>query len=262
MKNMLSVIVLTLNEAKHIRACLESVQSFADELLVLDSASVDETAALAQAVGARIVTRLFDNYAAQRNAALEYARGDWIFFIDADERANERLGKEIRARISHSENAMTEQVLFWVPRQNYIFGKWIRHTGWAPDYQPRVLKKGRARFDTARPVHELVIADGKQDYLETPLVHYNYETLAQFRRKQIRYTRFEAQMMAAEGIRPRWRSYPSAPAREFYRRFIALSGYRDGLHGLGLSLLMAYYAFWRQVWAAELARQKYSSNEN
>ncbi len=253
---MLSVVVLTLNEAKHIRACLESVQSFADELLVLDSGSADETVALAQAAGARVATRAFDNYAAQRNAALELARGDWIFFIDADERASAALGNEIRACISHSENAMTEKVLFWVPRQNYIFGKWIQHTGWAPDYQPRVLKKGRARLDTTRPVHELVIADGKQGYLETRLVHYNYETLAQFRRKQKRYTQFEAQMMAAEGIRPRWRSYPSMPMREFYRRFIVLAGYRDGLHGLGLSFLMAYYAFWRQVWAGELARAK------
>lgn len=251
----LTAIVLTLNEAKHIRACLESCCAFVDEMLVFDSGSSDSTVALAEAVGARVVTRPFDNYAAQRNAALDAATGDWIFFIDADERADERLGREIHERISHSENAMSGEVLFWIPRKNYIFGKWIQHTGWSPDYQPRVLKKGRARFDATRPVHELVIADGKEGWLQTPLVHYNYDTLAQFRRKQKRYTLFEAQMMAAEGVRPRGRSYLSMPAREFYRRFITLSGFRDGLHGLALSALMAYYAFWRQVWAAELARK-------
>jgi hypothetical protein len=150
---------------------------------------------------------------------------------------------------------MSDQVLFWIPRKNYIFGKWIQHTGWSPDYQPRVLKKGKAWFDPARPVHELVIAQGGELFLENPLTHFNYETLAQFREKQRRYTRYEAQIMAAEGIRPRWPSYISMPLREFIRRFVSLCGYRDGLHGLWLSLLMAYYAFWRQVWAAEMANK-------
>jgi hypothetical protein len=84
------------------------------------------------------------------------------------------------------------------------------------------------------------------------LVHYNYETLAQFRNKQVRYTRFEAQQMYQAGIRPRLRSFVSMPVREFARRFISLRGYRDGLHGLTLSVLMAYYAFWRQVWLSEM----------
>lgn len=253
---MLTVIALTLDEEKHIVACLDSVRGFADELLVFDSGVNDRVVGLAEAGGARIVRRKFDNYAAQRNAALEAASGDWILFIDADERADGELGREIRERISHSDNAMPGEVLFWVPRKNYIFGKWTRHAGWSPDYQPRVLKKGRAWFDAARPVHELVIAHGKEGFLETPLVHYNYDTVAQFRAKQERYTEFEAQMMAAEGIRPRFKSYLSMPAREFYRRFITLEGFRDGMHGFRLSILMAYYTFRRQVRAAELGRSK------
>jgi hypothetical protein len=250
----LSGIVLTLNEAKHIRECLESIRGFVDEMIVFDSGSGDGTAEIAALAGARVISRPFDNYAAQRNAAIEAGRGDWVFFIDADERADAALGQEIREQISHSDSAIPNTVLFWIPRKNFIFGKWIRHTGWAPDYQPRVLKKGRAWFDPARPVHELVIAEGSEGFLNTPLVHYNYETLAQFRDKQRRYTKFEAQIMAAEGVPPRLRSYLSMPAREFLRRFILLEGYRDGLHGLWLSLLMAYYAFWRQVWTAELVR--------
>jgi|SRR5581483_2226169 hypothetical protein len=252
----LSGIVLTWNEEKHIRECLASMRGFVDELVVFDSGSTDGTVEYAQAAGARVVARQFDNYAAQRNAAMEAATGDWIFFMDADERANALVGQEIRDAISHSQNTIPETVLFWIPRKNYIFGKWIQHTGWSPDYQPRVLKRGSTIFDPARPVHELVIAQGSQAYLEHSLVHYNYETLAQFCAKQRRYTRFEAEMMVAEGVHPRRRSYLSMPLREFYRRFISLSGFRDGMHGLLLSILMAYYVFRRQVWAAEFAAKK------
>ncbi len=248
----LSVIVLTYNEAKHIRACLESVRAFAGELLVFDSNSTDNTREIARESGARVEARAFDNYPNQRNAAMDAARGEWIFFIDADERADAQVGEEIRNEISRIEHTMQDTALFWIPRKNFIFGKWIQHTGWSPDYQPRVLRKTRAHFDPARPVHELVIAQGGELYLKNPLTHYNYETLAQFRTKQKRYTKFEAQEMFTQGIRPRLRSFVSMPVREFTRRFFSLQGYRDGLHGFVLSALMGYYAFWRQVWAREM----------
>ena len=241
----LTVGVLTHNEQKHIRDCLASVRAFADELLVLDDFSTDDTVALAREMGARVEFRKLDNFPNQRNAAIELARGEWIFFIDADERATPALGQEIRAAIG----ARPSVVGFWVPRRNIIFGKEIRHTGWSPDYQPRVLKKGRARFDPAREVHELVLWDGEVGYLREPLIHYNYETLAQFRKKQIVYTRYEAQVWYAEGRRARWRGAIGQPLREFFRRYIALQGWRDGGHGLLLSVLMAYYAFvrWRML---------------
>lgn len=252
---MLSVVVLARNEAKHIRDCLESARSFADELLVFDSNSTDATAPIARDAGARVEARTFDNYAGQRNAAIEAANGDWVFFIDADERANVEIGQEIRGEISRIEKTLSGTTLFWIPRKNYIFGKWIQHTGWSPDYQPRVLKKGQAWFDPSRPVHELVVTQGAELYLKQPLVHYNYETLAGFRTKQESYTRFEAEALVAAVGKPRLRSVISIPAREFARRYISLQGYRDGWHGLALSWLMAYYAFWRQVWAREMARK-------
>lgn len=258
----LSVIVLTLNEGKHIRACLESVRPFGDELLVFDSGSTDETAAIARAEGARVETRAFDNYANQRNAALEAARGEWVFFLDADERAGDLVGREICGEIARIKSTAAATTLFWIPRRNVIFGKELRHTGWSPDFQPRVLKKGLAWFDTARPVHELVVTSGESLYLEQPLVHFNYETLAQFRTKQERYTRFEAQMMVEQGIQPRLRSLVSMPAREFLRRFVTLEGYRDGAVGLALSGLMAYYAFWRQVWARQMWRERQAGSRS
>jgi hypothetical protein len=237
----LSVILLTHNEEKHIRACLLSVREFADELIVLDSHSTDRTVELARDAGARIEFRAFDNYPNQRNHAIDLARGEWIFFIDADERATPALGSEILSVI----RGQSAVVGFWVPRRNIIFGKEIRFTGWSPDYQPRVMKKGCARFDPAREVHELVLWTGKVGYLREPLIHYNYETLAQFRAKQEKYTRYEAQVWFKEGKRARWRGAIGQPLREFFRRYISLRGWRDGAHGLWLSLLMAYYAFVR-----------------
>jgi glycosyltransferase involved in cell wall biosynthesis len=244
----LSVVVLTRNEEKHIRDCLLSVRDWADELVVLDSHSTDRTIERAREVGARIEFRAFDNYPNQRNAALELARGDWIFFIDADERATPAVGQEIQSAIHNSPF-----VGFWIPRRNIIFGKEIRFTGWSPDYQPRVLKKGFARFDPAREVHELVLWDGQAGHLREPLIHYNYETLAQFHTKQVKYTRYEAQVWYAEGKRARWRGALGQPVREFFRRYIALQGWRDGGHGLLLSALMAYYAFVRWKMLRELS---------
>jgi glycosyltransferase involved in cell wall biosynthesis len=264
---MLSVIVLTCNEERHIRDCLVSVRDFADELLVLDSNSTDRTVALAREMGARVESRAFDNYPSQRNAAIDLARGDWVFFIDADERATPAVGREIREKIESSRQKAEGSDLsplaprpsslagFWIPRRNIIFGNEIRHTGWSPDYQPRLLRKGRARFDPARQVHELVLWDGEVGYLREPLIHYNYETLAQFREKQTMYTRYETQVWYAEGKRARWRGFIGQPLREFFRRYITLQGWRDGGHGLLLSALMAYFALVRWQKLREMQNQ-------
>jgi glycosyltransferase involved in cell wall biosynthesis len=251
---LLSVVLLTLNEERQIRDCLRSVRGFAGELLVFDSGSQDRTVEWARAEGARVEKRPFDNYAAQRNAALDAAAGEWVFFIDADERADSAFGSELKNEISRIQSTMPDVTLFWVPRKNIIFGKWIAHTGWSPDYQPRVLKKGRAAFDPGRPVHELVVTQGRALCLKHPILHYNYETVAQFRVKQERYTQLEAGEWYAAGRRARWRGFVGQPLREFFRRFVTLQGYRDGAHGLVLSSLMAYYAFRRQVLLARLGR--------
>jgi len=234
---MISVVVLTKDEERNIVACLEGAR-WADELLVLDSGSSDRTVELARSLGARVEFRPFTDYADQRNAALEMARGDWVFFLDADERITPKLREEIREAVLREGMAG-----WWVPRRNYIWGKWIRHAGWYPDYQLRLLRRGKARYDPRRKVHEIVILDGEAGYLQEPLVHYNYDTIAQFLEKQGRYLRYEAQILLEEGIRPKPYTYITQPLREFWRRYVSLQGYRDGWRGLLLSLLMAHYTF-------------------
>ncbi len=231
----LSAIVLTQNEERNIVDCLRSL-SWADEVLVLDSGSEDATVDLAQEMGARVETRPFDNFPCQRNAALELAGGEWLFFVDADERATEELAGEVRKAIAEEEADG-----FWVPRRNYIFGRWIRYAGWYPDYQLRLFRRHKGRYDESREVHELVMLDGPQGYLENPLIHYNYEDIGQFIERQNRYTEMEAAYLFRGGARAKMRNFVLQPCREFRRRYITLQGYRDGRHGLLLSLLMAYY---------------------
>lgn len=253
MKPSLSVVVLTRNEEQHIGECLGSARDWAGELLVMDAESVDHTVEIARRAGAQVECRAWDNFPSQRNAAIELARGEWVFFLDADERATPAVGRELEATLADCSAGIAG---YWIPRRNIIFGKEIRHAGWSPDYQPRLLRRGRARFDPLRTVHELVLWDGEVGYMHEPLIHYNYRNLRQFRTKQVAYTRYEADVWYHEGKRARWRGFVGQPLREFFRRYVGLEGWRDGAHGLLLSGLMAYYAWVRQKMLWEMGRPR------
>lgn len=239
----LVVVVLTRDEAQHIVACLAS-SAFADHRLVFDSFSEDETVELARRAGAEVQKRAFVNYADQRNAALEAVAGrfDWALFVDADERVTPELASAVRRAIE------TPDIAGWrIPRHNYIFGYRMRATGWYPDYQTRLLKVGSARYDPTKAVHEVVLLDGPLGTLDAHLTHFNYQDLRQFAIKQRRYTFYEARVLYDTGIRPRPQNYVLQPLRHFWWRFVKLEGYRDGRHGLRLSLLMAWYEFRKYV---------------
>jgi len=233
----LTAVIITYNEAQHIADCVASLQ-FADEILVMDSHSTDETVQLARDAGARVLFRTFDNFPGQRNAALQAAsqNADWVLFVDADERVTPELAEEIRQAL------LRRDFVAWrIPRHNYIFGQLTRGAGWYPDYQTRLLKVGAVHFDPDRHVHEVVSADGPQGTLKAHLEHYNYENVAQFLSKQQRYARLDAQMLYDQGLRPKPHNYILQPLRQFRWRFFTLKGYRDGWHGLRLSVLMAWY---------------------
>jgi glycosyltransferase involved in cell wall biosynthesis len=238
-----AAVVLARDEEANLSDCLQSV-AWADRLCVLlDPRTTDRSAQIAAGLGAEVREHPFADFASQRNAALEAFEADWVFFIDADERCTSELAAEIRSAVQHPTI-----VGWWVPRRNFIWGRWIRHAGWYPDHQLRLLKRGRARYDPAREVHEVVVLDGSAGYLEHPFVHHNYATVGQFMRKQDHYAHYEARVLVREGISPRPHSLLLQPAREFTRRYLSLRGYRDGLHGLLLCTLMAYYtfiAYWR-----------------
>jgi (heptosyl)LPS beta-1,4-glucosyltransferase len=238
----ISAIVLTRNEERNIADCLDTLR-WAEELLVLDSFSEDATAEIATSTGAEVRQRRFDNYPLQRNAALLMASREWVFFVDADERVTPELAAEIRVAVQ--EGGLDG---WWVPRKNYIFGKWMRHAGWYPDYQLRLMRRERARYDERREVHELVELNGAAGYLQNPLIHYNYDTIREFREKQDRYTDHEVRALLESGQRARPRNLVLQPLRQFRWRYLTLAGYKDGWRGLLLSSLMAYYElvrYWR-----------------
>ncbi len=137
----------------------------------------------------------------------------------------------------------------------------MRGGGWYPDYQLRLMRLEAARYDPEREVHEIVILDGPADYLKEHLIHYNYDSLAQFKFKQGRYLDFEAKILKDKGIRPKPWTYLTMPLREFRRRYFLLGGYKDGWVGLQLCSLMSWYTFITYVRLKQLNVKSSSQTE-
>ncbi len=253
----LIAVILAKNEAKHVAACIDSVP-WADAVMLADSFSDDGTVEIAREKGALISQHDFVNFSVNRNLALDDAAAhgaDWVFFIDADERATPELGAEIRRVI-----AERPEVGWWVPRFNVMWGHTMKGGGWYPDAQLRLLKIGSAHYDPTREVHEFAELDGAEATLTEHLIHFNYESLAHFRLKQNRYLTYEAQILHKKGVRAKPWTYLSMPLREFYRRYVSLKGYRDGWRGLQLCGLMAWYMFKTYLRLRELYRRETPSN--
>lgn len=240
---MLKASILTLNEEHHITECIESLR-WTDGIIVLDSFSSDNTCPLARQAGAEVIQHPFENYSQQRNVALNATDADWVLFVDADERSTPELAAEIQHVILKQNH-----VGWWIPRHNYIIGQRMKGAGWRPDYQLRLLKRQHAHYDEQRAVHEIAILDGKAGYLTESLIHYNYDTLAHFINKQRRYTDYDVGILLEKGIQPKFYTPYTQFFRHFWWRFITLSGWRDGTHGLLLCTLMSYYEMlkYRQV---------------
>jgi (heptosyl)LPS beta-1,4-glucosyltransferase len=237
----LTIIALARNEARHLGPCFRSLQLLVDltnaeTLVVLDDHADEVTERIAHSVARRVARSRFVNFSAQRNRALELATSEWVFFIDPDERCTEPLALEIASVLDRAQCDA-----FRVPRRNILFGREVRHTGWWPDYQTRLLRRANARYDESRQVHEYPIVPGESCTLLNPLVHFNYDSWGHFIRKQRAYAPMEAGALYKDGHRARLRSLIGQPLREFKRRFVDYEGYRDGLTGLALSVAMAVY---------------------
>jgi glycosyltransferase involved in cell wall biosynthesis len=262
---MLSVAIIARDEERHIGAALDSVAGLAGETVVLlDSRTRDRTAEICRARGARVVVEPWRGFPIQRNRALELCSGDWVLFLDADERVTPELRDEIvqivdcRLQIAEAQstidNLQSTIAGYWIPRHNLFFGRALRGGGWYPDRQLRLLRRDRAHYDTGRLVHEWAELDGEAAYLHGHLLHLNIERLDELWRKQTAYAIQEAQTLALAGVGPRWRNFAGAPAREFVRRYITLGGYRDGWVGLLLCAIMAHFEWVKFVHLKGLRR--------
>lgn len=243
----ISVVISAFNEEAKIRDCLESIQ-WADEIIFVDNSSTDKTAQIAKGYKAKVYKRPNNPMLnVNKNFGIWKASADWILYLDADERVTPELKKEIELVVSRKK---LEANGYWIPRKNIIFGKWIEHTGMYPDYQMRLFKKGEGKFP-AFHVHEMIEVDGKTKHLIAPLLHYNFETISQFLYKHIElYAPNEAEMLLKKGYTYSALDAIGFPLSEFLSRFFAREGYKDGLHGLVLSLLLAFYhlAIFARIW--------------
>lgn len=233
---MIAAVVLTRNEARHLPDCLRTLH-WADELLVLDSGSTDNTVALSQAAGARVVTRPFTHFGDQREAALRLVSQPWVLFVDADERVTPALAAEIQATLATKSTAAG----WWLPRRNYFWGRQVRYSGWYPDYQLRLLKVESARYDPDQHVHEVATLNGTDGYLQEPLFHINYDSWREFWAKQRTYAHHETTKLRAQGIPWKPHSVILQPLRAFYRRYMMWQGWRDGVLGFQLAVAMAFW---------------------
>ncbi|MBI4136970.1 glycosyltransferase family 2 protein, partial [Candidatus Roizmanbacteria bacterium] len=233
----LSVVISAYNEEEVIETCLQSV-SWADEIVLIDNTSSDSTASIAKKFKAKVFKRPNNPMLnVNKNYGFTKATGDWILNLDADESVDRELQDEIQ-NILVSENS--PYVGYKIPRKNMLFGKWIRHAGWYPDHQTRLFKRGTGAF-AEKHVHEHIVVTGDVGILTGHIVHHSFRTVSQFIKKHDLYSSNEAENLLKDGYQ--FNGYDSIrfPRREFMSRYFAREGYKDGLHGLALSLLMAFY---------------------
>jgi glycosyltransferase involved in cell wall biosynthesis len=248
----LSVTVITRNEAADIGDALASV-AWADEILVVDSQSTDETVAIARRHGARVVVREWPGYVDQKNHAASLASHDWILSLDADERVTPALADEIRAVMARRPEAIGHAA-FRIPRVTWHLGRWIRSTDWYPDYQLRLYDRRAAQW-TGRYVHEAVSVAGTTGRCEGELQHYAYRDIADHLETIDRYTTYAARQMQESGTRAGLLQIAGHPPLAFLRNYLAHGGIRDGVPGFIISAMNAYYVFLKFAKLWELQRR-------
>jgi (heptosyl)LPS beta-1,4-glucosyltransferase len=237
----LTVTVITRDESAHIAAALQSV-AWADEIIVIDSGSTDDTVAIARKHATRVEVRDWPGYSAQKNHAAELAAHDWILSLDADERVTPELGAEIRSLLEGDPAARG----YRMPRVTRYLGRWIRSTDWYPDYQLRLYDRRVGRWN-GRRVHESVelreTGPLEPGHLRSELHHYPYRDISHHLATIDRYTTLAAAQWHAEGRRTNAFGAVSHARLAFFRNYILRGGIRDGAAGLLVSALNSYYVF-------------------
>ena len=252
----ISAVVSAYNEEKNIADCLESLE-WADEIIVVDNTSSDKTVQIAKKYTSKIFSRVNNQMLnINKNFGFTKAKGEWIINLDADERVSPELKKEILRNFSSDNNFSA----FKTARKNILFNKWIQHGIWWPDYQIRLFRKSKGKFNCLH-VHEKLTVIGEIGQLDNPLIHYNYRSVSQFIKKMNDiYTDNEAENFLNSGKQIHWFDAIRMPANDFLANFFSRESYKDGLHGLVLSLLQSFYAFlvFCKVWE----KQKFWEYQN
>lgn len=243
-----SATIITLNEAEHIGAAIDSV-SWADEVLVVDSGSTDATVEIARARGATILSRAWSGYIDQKNFAAERASHDWILSLDADERVTPALAAEVRALLATEPPRRA----YRMPRVSFHLGRWVRTTDFYPDYQTRLYDRRAARWQ-GKHVHESVSADGPSGQLRQEIEHYSFRDLRDQMDRINLYTTLAARQMHEAGRRAGPLDLLVHPPAAFLRNYVLRRGLLDGMVGLTISLTSACSVFLKFAKLWELQR--------
>lgn len=256
MASKISVVINTLNEEKNIEQAVKSVE-WADEIIVCDMYSDDKTVKIAKDLGAKVVFYEKAGYVEPaRNFAIFKATSEWILILDADEQILGSLADKLK-----EISSMMKQIDYVrVPRKNLIFNHFMKASMWWPDYNIRFFKKGKVKW--GREIHRPpeVLGQGLDLPAEEKyaIVHHNYESVSQFLERMDRYTGVQAEELRKSGYKFVWTDILQKPLSEFLSRFFAGSGYKDGLHGLALSLLQAFsfMIVYLKLWEKEKFAEK------
>ncbi|HXG54923.1 MAG TPA: glycosyltransferase family 2 protein [Vicinamibacterales bacterium] len=247
----LTVTVIAFNEAGHIAAALDSV-AWADEIIVVDSNSTDGTADIARQKATRVIVRAWAGYSEQKNFAADQASHDWVLSVDADERVTPALAAEIRGLLEGGPAARG----YRVRRVTRYLGRWIRTTDWFPDYQLRLYDRRAGRWNGMRIHESFRLNEGAPAQLHAELEHYAYRDVSHHLQKIDAYTTLIADQWMAEGRRTSPIRMALHPPLAFLRNYILRAGFREGGHGLLISMLNSYYVFLKfaKLWERQRRR--------
>lgn len=239
----LSVILITRNEAHNLDDCLQSVRALAGEIVIVDSASTDATLEIAQRYGAVVASPPdWPGFGPQKNRALDLATGTWVLSIDADERVPADLAREIAAVLAADAPALA----YKMPRLSWYCGRFIRHSGWRPDYVVRLFRRGQARFSNDL-VHEQLLPTVPVKALRHSLLHYSYLDFSQVLRKTDAYSTAAAQQAFAKGKRASLGQALGHGLWAFVRTYLLRAGFLDGAHGLALAISNAQASYYKYL---------------
>jgi glycosyltransferase involved in cell wall biosynthesis len=252
-KNTISGIVITKNEEEKIGGCLESLKKVADEIIVVDTGSTDETDQIAREKGAKVI-KATGGFSDWRNKGAKRATGDWLLYIDADERIPPALRKEILEKV----NNYAEIALYAIPRKNIILGREMKHGGWWPDYVKRLMRKSAFKKWEGE-LHENPVVEGKLEHLKNPLVHLKHTKLSEMVEKTNKWSEIEAKLLFESGHpKMSWWRFFRIMFSELWYRLIKLKGFLDGVEGV----IYAIYQMWSKfitygkLWEMQMEKER------
>jgi glycosyltransferase involved in cell wall biosynthesis len=255
----LSVVIITYNEEQNIGRCIDSVKSIADEVIVLDSFSTDDTPDIVSRKGGLLHQRAFAGYGAQKNAAAALASNDYIFFLDADESPSDALCAAIKIQKEH-EFAFDG---YTMNRLNNYRGQWIRHGSWYPDKKLRIINRKKGYWNTDL-VHEFIVMESQPTlfHLKGDLLHYAYNSVEEHITKNNSYSQLSARLLLKKGRRSNRFTIICNPFWAFLHSYIVRFGFLDGFNGFIIAVNLAHLTFLKYIKLYQLQKESSSGNDS